>query len=1036
VRHPVVLSVTLFFIVVVWCACALALDPSLDVNQYSHTAWKVREGFPKSAIFSIGQTTDGYLWLGTDSGLFRFDGVRATPWRPPGDQQLPSNFINSLLGTRDGTLWIGTNKGLVTWNGGKFVQYPDVAGFSIRALLEDREGTVWIGGVGSTGGKLCAVKRGAIQCFDSRDLGLGVLALCADSKGTLWLSATTGLWQWAPGIRQRYPFPQAAIGSNSLAEDENGLLLIAVSEGLQQLVRGKIESHALHGLTGHFWSTSLLRSRDGSLWIGSRQGLFHFHAGRVDVFKAQDGLSADFIDVIFEDREGNVWIGTQDGLDRFRDVVVTTISRNQGLSNSAAWSLQATPDGSIWIGTADGLNRWKNGEVTLYRSRGSEDPKTKTHARGQAIATKHVSEIANSGLTGDLHSVGGDQGRLWVSTSSGIFHLEGKRFIRVPGVPSGNIFSIANNEDGSLWIVNNSGLIHLTALHVLQQIPWSRFGGKHGFTVLPDRSNKGAVWLGFFEGGLVYFDKGQVLASYGTADGFGNGKVSQLRFGSRGALWASTEGGLSRIKDGRIATLTNKNGIPCDAVHWSIEDDDHAVWLSTACGLLRIERSELDAWVRDSKYVVKSMVLDVSDGARNPGVSGGYPPTVTKSPDGRIWFLPRDGVSVIDPHRLPINKVAPPVHIEKITADGETYDASKGLSLPARVRDLSIDYTALSLVAPEKIHFRYKLEGQDPTWRQVVNVRQVQYSNLAARHYTFRVMACNNSGVWNEAGATLDFVIPPAWYQTNWFRAAGAVAFLTMLWGIYRLRILQMRGQFAIALDARVNERTRIARELHDTLLQNFHGLMFQFQAASTLMLRRPDEAKRSLDDAISETKKALAEGRDAIQGLRSEPIAKGNLAELLTFTSQELAGSSGNERPPAFDLIEEGDRRPLSSTITNDVCRIALELMRNAYQHAHAQRIEAEIRYGESMFRLRIRDNGQGIEPKVLKEGGKSGHWGLRGLRERADRIGARLDVWSEPGSGTEVQLLVPASIAYDGYRASYVVKLVRKVTSRAQRS
>src|ERR1700722_14366464 len=258
--------------------------------------------------------------------------------------------------------------------------------------------------------------------------------------------------------------------------------------------------------------------------------------------------------------------------------------------------------------------------------------------------------------------------------------------------------------------------------------------------------------------------------------------------------------------------------------------------------------------------------------------------------------------------------------------------------------------------------------------------------------------------------------------------------FLATLAGLYQLRLRQLARQYNMRLEERVSERTRIARELHDTLLQSFHGLMFQVQAASNLMLRRPDEAKRSLDDAIDETKKALAESRDAIQGLRSEPIAKGNLAELLMSTSRELADANGSEDQPVVDLIEEGERRTLSPTVSNDISRIALELMRNAYQHAHAHRIEAEIRYGDSMFRLRIRDDGQGIEPKVLKEGGRLGHWGLRGVRERADRIGARLEVWSEPGNGTEVQLLVPAAIAYESFHDSYRAKLVQKVKSRAK--
>jgi signal transduction histidine kinase len=391
---------------------------------------------------------------------------------------------------------------------------------------------------------------------------------------------------------------------------------------------------------------------------------------------------------------------------------------------------------------------------------------------------------------------------------------------------------------------------------------------------------------------------------------------------------------------------------------------------------------------------------------------------------------------MIDPDNLAGNSVVPPVQVEQVIADRKIYSPHTRLRLPALTRDLEIDYTALSLAVPQKVQFRYKLEGYDRDWQDGGTRRQAFYGKLFPRNYTFRVRACNNSGLWNEAGASLDFSVLPAFYQTNWFRSLCAVGFLALLWGIYQLRVRQLQRQFNIGLESRVNERTRIARELHDTLLQNFHGLMFQFQAASNLLLRRPDEAKKSLDDAIIETKKAITESRNAIQGLRSEPIAKGNLGELLMSTSRELADANGSEHQPVFDLIEEGERRTLSPTVSNDICRTALEIIRNAYQHAHARRIEAEIRYGDSMFRLRIRDDGQGIEPKVLKEGGRLGHWGLRGVRERADRIGARLEVWSEPGNGTEVQLLIPAAIAYESFRDSYRAKWFQKAKSRAKRS
>jgi signal transduction histidine kinase len=357
--------------------------------------------------------------------------------------------------------------------------------------------------------------------------------------------------------------------------------------------------------------------------------------------------------------------------------------------------------------------------------------------------------------------------------------------------------------------------------------------------------------------------------------------------------------------------------------------------------------------------------------------------------------------------------------VEQIIADRKSYLPHDGVTVPSLTRDLEIDYTAPSFSAPQKVLFRYKLEGRDKNWTDAGNRRQAFYNDLRPGRYRFRVIASNNDGVWNEAGASADFLILPAYYQTAWFRAICAAVFLLLLWTAYQFRLRQLHRRFAIGLEARVNERTRIARELHDTLLQTLHGLMFQFQAVRNLLPRRTDEAMQSLDTVIDETEKALAESRDAIQGLRSEPIARENLAELLTAASQELATSgTDHHEPPIFDLIEEGERQTLSPTIKNEVCRIALEILRNAYRHAQAHRIEAEVRYGGDTLRLRIRDDGKGIDPSVLKEGGIAGHWGLPGARERAERIGARLDFWSHAGAGTEIQLTVPAAVAYETSR------------------
>jgi signal transduction histidine kinase len=383
--------------------------------------------------------------------------------------------------------------------------------------------------------------------------------------------------------------------------------------------------------------------------------------------------------------------------------------------------------------------------------------------------------------------------------------------------------------------------------------------------------------------------------------------------------------------------------------------------------------------------------------------------------DGKLWFVAVDGVGVIDPRHILVNKLPPPVHIEQITADRKKYETSSSQRLPALTRDLEIEYTALSLVAPEKNRFRVKLEGHDPDWQDAGNNRKKSYNDLPPRNYRFRVMASNNSGVWNEAGASFDFSIAPAYYQTIWFRAPCVAACLGVLWAAYRFRLHRIAQQFNAQLEARVGERTRIARELHDTLLQSFHGLLFRFQAARNMLPRRPEEAIQVLDTAITRAEEAIAEGRDAIKDLRPEPAAAHDLAHLLTATGQELARAEDEKgHSPAFRVTEEGERQMLSPILRDEIYRIARELLRNAFRHADAHQIEAEIRYDSARLRLRIRDDGKGIDPKVLQDGGRAGHWGLPGIRERSKQIGARLDLWSEAGAGTEVELTVPASVAY----------------------
>ena len=1010
-------------IILAWCPCASALNPSLDTSQYAHTAWTVREGFFKGVINAVVQTPDGYLWLGTEFGLLRFDGVRCVPWPPlPGGEPLRSSNIQNLLVARDGRLWIGTMDGLASWKDGKLTQYPELAGQYVLALLEDHEGTVWAGTSATPTGRLCAIQRDSVQCY-GRDGSLGrqVVSLFEDRRGNLWAGAATGLWRWKPGPPKLYPLSKPAPEIHALNEGHNGALLISIRRGIIEVVDGKAEAFPVPGAGTQFNPFGLLWDRDGGLWIGTRdRGLLHMHQGRTDSFAQSDGLSGDHINSLFEDREGNIWVATVNGLDRFRDFAAATISVRQGLSNADVGSVLAARDGSVWIGTRDGLNRWKDGQITVVHKR---------NRRSLTVAARHgVQVIADSGLPDDyVGSLQEDaRGRIWVFSPGGVAYFEDGRFIPVSAIPGGYIHSVAEDRTGGLWVSYDESLLHWYQGSVVERIPWAGLGRKDKAWALAADPVQGGLWVGFWLGGVTYLKGGLVRASYTTADGLGKGRVNSLHTDRDGTLWAATQGGLSRVKDGRVASLTSRNGLPCDAVDGVVEDDAHGFWLNMACGLVRIARPELDAWAADPERTIHVTVFDSSNGVMSHAFTSGSCPRFTTSRDGKLWFLPLDGVSFVDPHHLPLNKLPPPVHIEQIKADRKIYDISRGVRLPPLARDVKIDYTALSFVAPEKVHFRYRLEGQDPDWREVVNEREAQYSNLPPRHYRFRVMACNNSGIWNEAGDSLDFSVDPAYYQTTWFRVLCAAAFLALLWGLYRYRLHQIAREFSAQLEARTEERTRIARELHDTLLQSFQALMFHFQAVSDLL--PAGEGKEALGKVLDRADQAIIEGRDAIHNIRSSTTVTNELPQAITALGKELACAKDGEKDSVtFRVSVEGPPRALHPIPRDDIYRIAREALRNAFRHAQASQIEAEITYGQDLLRLRIRDDGKGIDPKHL-HAGRDGHWGLPGMRERAQQIGAQLEIWSEAGAGTEMELRVPGSIAYEKVPGHRRLRLFRK--------
>jgi len=970
-----------------WAGSALALDPSLDASQYGHTAWRTRDGFANGPVLAFAQTPDGYLWLGTEFGLVRFDGVRAIPWVPPRGARLPHDHVRALLAARDGVLWIGTLSGLASWDGRSLATHPAFDDRSINALVEDRDRTLWVGAHTLKGGLVCAIRGAATEC-DGGDgtLGNAITSLYEDSKGVLWAAGRDRMWRWKPGPRNSLPGILDSL--QALSESAPGTMVVARPAGLARIAEDRVVPYPLPGTSIKLSPTALLRDREGALWIGTRdRGLLHVHRGRTDAFTRADGLSGDWVGRLFEDREGNIWVTTLDGLDRFRALAAATHAKPQGVL-APAGSVLATRDG-ILVSTRFGLQLGREGRMVQLDVRGLPKP---------GVASLFEDR----------------RGRIWLGSQSGVGYIEHGAYRSLEDVPGGYIDSFAEDRDGNLWVAHRErGLLRIAPDG---QIAWNDMGQRTRRRLAADPV-RGGIWIGDFLGGLTHFVDGRIAASYSVRDGFGKGRIKQVSVAGDGTVWAATDGGLSRIKDGRIATLDKHGGLPCDNVNWMIEDAEHAWWIHTACGLARIARGELDNWsaaadAGKAPRRIVTTVLDRPDGVQSVAFLGSYEPHAARSGDGKLWFVSDGGLMVVDPRDLRLNKLPPPVYVEGIVADRKPYEASSGVRLPPQVRDLAIEYTATSLVAPEKMQFKYRLEGRDRDWNDAGNRRQAFYTDLEPGDYRFRVIAANNSGMWNEQGATLEFSVAPAYWQTWWFRALCIAALVALLWALYRWRVRQIAREFSMTLDARVAERTRIARELHDTLLQGFHGVLLRFQTVLELLPHRASEAKQTLASTIEQAAAAITEGRDAVQGLRASTTETNDLAESIQTFADELAAEGGGEVELGMEVL--GVPRPLHPIVRDEIFRIASEALRNAFRHAGARRIEVELRYDERRLRVGVRDDGRGIAPEVLSAGGREGHFGLHGMRERARLIGGKLTVWSAAQAGTEVELAVPAANAY----------------------
>jgi signal transduction histidine kinase len=538
---------------------------------------------------------------------------------------------------------------------------------------------------------------------------------------------------------------------------------------------------------------------------------------------------------------------------------------------------------------------------------------------------------------------------------------------------------------------------------VKEEVAPAKLGNPDEFA--PDPA--GGLWLGYKNGDIASYRSGELKVW--PADNVSSARVHGLLVDSNGTVFAATAKGLLVQRGASRKLLAARNGLPCESIHDVLRDANQALWITSRCGIIQISNDALEQWLVnvDAQAVVTTRLFDVTDGV-NPGI-GSFKPSAQMGPDGRLWFATGKVAQVIDPAAVKQRRTAPAVYIEEFTADRAQVVLAVPVRLPPRTRDIDIRYTALSFVVPQKIKFQYRLEGRDADWQDAGTRRQAFYTDLPPGRYRFRVKACNSDGVWNEAGAALEFEIVPALYQTTWFATLCVVLLSAATYGLYVARLRQVGSRIKERLAVRNSERERIARDLHDTLLQSTQGLILQFQAATT-EIARDSPTRQKMERALENADEVLAEGRDRVLDLRVAAESTRDLPHAFSEAGQALA-LAANVR---FSTSVQGQPRALLRRINEQAYSIGREALINAFRHAHATLIEVQVIYAEQALTIRIRDDGVGLDPQALQAGARPGHWGLPGMRERAKEIGAQFTLWSRAGAGTEIELKMPAAVAY----------------------
>jgi signal transduction histidine kinase/ligand-binding sensor domain-containing protein len=966
-------------------ALLTALPPAPWKTPLYHVSFSEQKGAPAN-INSITQTADGWMWFATEDGVYRYDGIRFERVDQIQGQSLLSSNV-AVLYAEGNRLWAGYQFGGVSrFDGGAVRNYGAEQGLprgAVTSFQRAPDGTLW-----ASGSALVAYLK------DDRwhQLPLEVSKAALHTRiyitdaGDVWIINKDKLFHVLPGqqvVAEKFELPNFFLA----AIFPDGRIWGTRNTGqFWEFVPATHSFHpvALPGLSG--WPVNVQSDRRGHIWAATSDKVFLYDAG-LHLLQSFDGKNA-FHGLSYrmptEDREGNLWFGSLLGIDMVRQ------SKLAPLPLPTVWENVSVAIGgdTVWVGSDNDTT------VAPFVASGAGMP--------------------SSALVGGVVSSHGQpDGVIWYGTRTALFrvgHGRSQRFPLPPELGGYYIQSISADRQGKLWV---SILRH--GIYSFKDGVWLAGDGRSDLgdtavIVMSDPQDR--LWMGYPNGRVAVLEQGR-LRRFGAEDGVDIGNVLSLS-NRHGRPWIGGEYGVAWFDGRRFHPLRDASGQPYRGVSGLVETAAGDLWLNGSDGLTHIRADDLRSALQSGSNQVPHERFDIHDGLIGKPAQLRPLPTLLEARDGKLWYTTGNNIGAVDPLNLQYNRLPPPVEIQTIRDGRQVWPArAQPLALPAGANELQIDYTALSFTMPGRVRFRYRLDGIDHDWKEVGTRRSAYYTDLAPGSYRFQVVAANEDGVWNTVGATQEFAIAPTITQSRWFRALLALALALGLWWLHKYRVRKAAALVRGRLEERLNERGRIARELHDTLLQSVQGVILKVRAVALDMPPELLPLRQEIDATVHQATAALEEGRNRVQDLRTWGEDRNSLEAMLRVAAGELSQLSA-EPEPQLRVRRQHAARPLHPVVEEELVAIAHEALINAYRHAQAAAIDIELDYGGRQFRLSVTDDGCGIPPAVLAAHGRERHWGLPGMRERADRIGARLALHSEAAHGTRVVVTLPASLAY----------------------